>query len=213
MNSLAHLSLFNFQCLGRAPYTNQLKIGLTGGIGCGKSTVVQLFAEAGWRTIESDAVVRDLFSSSEIVRDALREHWGSGVFSETGEVDRKAVAAIVFQDDGQLEWLEQLLHPMVRASWLDALMAEPELNWLVEIPLLFEKRLETEFDLTVCVISPPDVVESRMIRRGYSGAEVAQRRSRQMPLNDKAKRADRVISNAGSLEFLKQQTKRLITET
>ncbi len=158
-------------------------------------------------------MVRDLFTNSSEVRDALRERWGDAVFSSTGAVERKAVAAIVFKDDAQLEWLERLLHPLVRAFWVDALSAEPDVNWLVEIPLLFEKRLETEFDLTVCVISPPDVVESRMVRRGYSGAELAQRRSRQMPLDDKAKRADRVISNAGSLEFLKQQTKRLIAET
>ena len=92
-------------------------------------------------------------------------------------------------------------------------MQAPEVHWLVEIPLLFEKRLETEFDLIVCVTSPPDVVESRMVHRGYSGGEIEQRRHRQMPLEEKARRADCVISNAGSLEFLKQQTKRLIAQT
>ncbi len=189
-----------------------MKIGLTGGIGCGKSTVVQLFKEAGWITIESDEIVRNLLSSSTEVQAALRGHWAGRVFTVSGKVDRKAIAAIVFNDTRELEWLETLLHPLVRSAWSSALSADSDMNYLVEIPLLFEKRLETEFDLTVCVISSPDVVEARMVRRGYTGAEVEQRRSRQMPLQEKAQRADRVISNDGSLEFLKRQTNRLIEE-
>lgn len=195
-----------------ASIDNILKIGLTGGIGCGKSTVVQLFAEAGWRTIESDAIVRELLSTSAVVRSALRKQWGGRVFDASGEVDRKGIASIVFSDESALRWLEELLHPLVRGAWKDAVLAYPTSNWLVELPLLFEKRLETEFDLTVCVTSPPDVVEARMVRRGYTGTEVEQRRSRQMPLLDKALRADRVLYNAGSLEFLKRQTSRLISE-
>jgi dephospho-CoA kinase len=189
-----------------------LKIGLTGGIGCGKSTVVQLFAAAGWRTIETDAVVRDCLAGDAAVHAALRERWGLEVFDAEGAVDRKAIAARVFSEPSELAWLEMLLHPLVRHAWESAIRQAPQLNWLIEIPLLFEKRLENEFDLIVCVTSPPDVVESRMIHRGYSGDEIKQRRLRQMPLEEKARRADCVISNAGSLEFLKQQTKRLIAQ-
>lgn len=174
--------------------------------------MVRLFAEAGWRTIESDAVVRGLLADSEAVRSALRTRWGEVVFAVDGSVDRKAVAARVFADASELSWLEELLHPLVGAVWRDALAQAPEANWLVEIPLLFEKRLETQFDLTVCVTCPPDVVEGRMVGRGYTGAEIEQRRQRQMPLEEKARRADCVISNAGSLDFLKQQTTRLIAQ-
>ena len=78
--------------------------------------------------------------------------------------------------------------------------------------MLFEKRLETQFDLSVCVISPAEVVERRMVHRGYSAEEIEQRRHRQMSADEKAGRADYVISNAGSLEFLKQQTKRCIAQ-
>ena len=190
-----------------------MKIGLTGGIGCGKSTVVQLFAEAGWRTIETDEVVRECLAGDAVVHAALHERWGVAVFDADGAVDRKAVAARVFTDADELAWLEALLHPLVRRAWESAIEQAPEANWLVEVPLLFEKRLETEFDLIVCVTSPPEIVESRMVHRGYSGDEIEQRRHRQMPLEEKARRADCVISNAGSLEFLKQQTKRLIAQT
>ncbi|MDQ8205946.1 dephospho-CoA kinase [Coraliomargarita sp. SDUM461003] len=188
-----------------------MKVGLTGGIGCGKSTVMGLFREAGGRTIESDAVVRELLASDAIVHEQLRAHWGDAVFN-AGTVDRRAVAARVFQDSSELKWLEDLLHPLVRAHWQAAIEQAPGALWLVEIPLLFEKRLETLFDLTVCVASPPDVVQERMVARGYTGAEVAQRRERQMPLEEKIERADHLISNAGSLEFLKRQTTRLIEQ-
>ena len=190
-----------------------MKIGLTGGIGCGKSTVVQFFVDAGWRTIETDAVVRDCLASDAAVHAALNEHWGKAVFHADGTVDRKAVAARVFTDTQELAWLEALLHPLVRQAWEAAISSAPEADWLVEIPLLFEKRLETGFNLIVCIICPADVVERRMVHRGYSGDEIAQRRHHQMPLEEKARRADFVISNTGSLEFLKQQTKRLIAQT
>jgi len=188
-----------------------MKVGLTGGIGCGKSTVVGLFREAGWRTIESDAVVRELLATDADVQAQLCSRWGDSVFAD-GKVDRRAVAALVFNDEVELKWLETLLHPLVRRLWLASIEAEPDALWLVEIPLLFEKRLETRFDLTVCVSSPPDVVEHRMLARAYTGAQIEQRRQRQMPLEEKAARADHLISNAGSLEFLKRQTTRLIAQ-
>lgn len=187
-----------------------MKLGLTGGIGCGKSTVVGLFEEAGWRTVESDALVRELLAEDGGVQARLRERWGGAVFAADGSVDRKAVAHQVFGDEAELKWLESVLHPLVRERWEAAVAEDPEGLWLVEIPLLFEKRLETRFDLTVCVESPPDVVETRMKARGYTGVEIEQRRERQMPLEEKIKRADHLISNAGSLEFLKRQTTRLI---
>ena len=175
--------------------------------------MVELFAEAGWRTIETDAVVRECLAADATVHVALHERWGDAVFLVDGTVDRKAVAARVFTDTEELAWLESLLHPLVRRAWQAAVEEAPKANWLVEIPLLFEKRLEPEFDLIVCVTSPPEIVESRMVHRGYSEDEIEQRRDCQMPLEEKARRADCVISNAGSLEFLKQQTKRLITQT
>jgi dephospho-CoA kinase len=189
-----------------------MKVGLTGGIGCGKSTVVGLFKQAGWQTIESDAIVRTLLADEVDVQSRLRERWGAAVFGEDGSVDRKAVAKRVFSDPEALKWLEDLLHPLVRERWEAAVAGGSPGHWLVEIPLLFEKRLETRFDLTVCVESPPDVVENRMVARGYTEAEIAQRRERQMPLEEKIKRADHLISNAGSLEFLKQQTTRFIAQ-
>jgi dephospho-CoA kinase len=188
-----------------------MKVGLSGGIGCGKSTILGFFREAGWRTVDSDAVVRELLATDAEVQAQLRSRWGEAVFAD-GAVDRGAVAKRVFGHEGDLKWLEELLHPLVRESWLASIDQAPDANWLVEIPLLFEKRLETRFDLTVCVASPPDVVADRMVVRAYTEAQIVQRRKQQMPLEEKIERADYLISNAGSLEFLKQQTTRLIEQ-
>lgn len=174
--------------------------------------MVRLFAAAGWRTLEADAIVHERMECDASLHRALRQRWGDTVFGPAGAVDRQAIAALVFADTEELEWLEGLLHPVVRSVWEQAFEAEPDANWLLEIPLLFEKRLESAFDLTVCVTCPSDVVEARMVSRGYTKAQVEQRRSRQMPLEQKAKRADRVITNAGSLEFLTRQTHRLIED-
>ena len=188
-----------------------MKVGLSGGIGCGKSTILGFFREAGWRTVDSDTVVRELLATDAEVQAQLRSRWGEAVFAD-GAVDRGAVAKRVFGHEGDLKWLEELLHPLVRDSWLASIDQAPDVNWLVEIPLLFEKRLETRFDLTVCVASPPDVVADRMVVRAYTEAQIEQRRKQQMPLEEKIERADYLISNAGSLEFLKQQTTRLIEQ-
>ena len=188
-----------------------MRVGLSGGIGCGKSTVLGFFREAGWHTVDSDALVRELLATDAEVQAQLRSRWGEAVFAD-GAVDRGAVAKRVFGHEGDLKWLEELLHPLVRKTWLASIDQAPGANWLVEIPLLFEKRLETRFDLTVCVVSPPDVVADRMVTRAYTEAQIEQRRKQQMPLEEKIERADYLISNAGSLEFLKQQTTRLIEQ-
>ena len=188
-----------------------MKIGLSGGIACGKSTVLGFFREAGWQTVDSDAVVRELLAKDAEVKAQLRTRWGETVFID-GAVDHTAVAKRVFGNEGDLKWLEELLHPLVRESWLASIAQAPNANWLVEIPLLFEKRLETRFDLTVCVVSPPDVAADRMVARAYTEEQIEQRRKQQMPLEEKMELADYLISNAGSLEFLKKQTTRLIEQ-
>ncbi|MEM7791786.1 MAG: dephospho-CoA kinase [Verrucomicrobiota bacterium] len=186
-----------------------MKLGLTGGIGCGKSTVVGFFKALGWQTLESDAIVRGLLSDDLEVISAIRARWGDSVFSESDQINRKALAKIVFASKEDLSWLESLLHPRVRRVWTSALANDPGHKWLVEIPLLFEKSLESEFDFVVCVISPAQIVDQRMADRGYSKVEVSQRRSRQMPTERKAQLADYVITNSGNLEFLEKQTTRL----
>ena len=155
-------------------------------------------------------MVRDLLTRDADVIARLRERWGESVFGADGAIDRGAVAARVFEDGAELAWLESVLHPRVREGWKSALAASPMAEWLVEIPLLFEKKLESEFDYTVCVFCPRAEVARRMRGRGFSDEEIERRRCRQLPLSEKIEHADFVVSNAGTFEFLQHQCVRLI---
>lgn len=157
-------------------------------------------------------IARDILTQDSSVQVALRERWGKAIFQSDGTVDRKLIAKRVFENEEELAWLETLLHPLVRSVWKTAISEASELNWLVEIPLLFEKKLELNFDFVVCVISPSEIVKDRMFRRGYTADEIEQRRRHQMPLEEKARRSDYVISNAGNIDFLERQAQQLIRQ-
>jgi dephospho-CoA kinase len=184
-------------------------LGLTGGMGCGKTTAARLLGELGARVIEADALVSDLYAHDREVRAALRRRHGPGIFDPSGELDRKQLAAKVFADPAELAWLEELIHPRVRTIWLEQARREPERWSVVEIPLLFEKGLEIHCTVTVCLVAQRDVQRRRLLERGISDEEMAARMARQWPLAEKMKRADHVISNSGSLEMLKVQLRHL----
>lgn len=189
-----------------------MKLGLTGGMGCGKSLVLEEFARLGVRTLESDAIVRELLVSDHELLNQIRETFGEGVFGEGGRLDRKALGAVVFGDEEKLKQLEQMIHPKVRATWSNALDNEPNAWWVVEIPLLFELRLEKTFDFTICVETSFALQITRLAKRGFSESEASARISRQMALSAKTLRADFVLSNYGSPSFLRSQVENLLTQ-
>ncbi len=182
-----------------------MRIGLTGGMGCGKTAAVRVFSELGFSTAETDVLVRNLLDADPEVIAALRERFGPAIAPEGGPVDRKALAATVFADAAALAWLEALLHPRVRAAWTALVDAKPQRVWVVEIPLLFEKNLEKHFDFSVCVTASPAVQLARLAGRGFRADEAKARIDRQMRLSEKVDRADFVITNDGSLAFLRRQ--------
>jgi dephospho-CoA kinase len=164
-----------------------LRVAVTGGIGAGKSEVLRAFARRGVPTISADEIVHDLIAADPDVRAALEERFGT--------TDRSRIGEIVFGDRSELEWLERLLHPRVRAArdeWLAGLDAPVA---VAEIPLLFETGGEREVDVVVVVTAPPEV------RRGRNAA-VDARSGRLIPDEEKAARADFVYVNDGTLEQL-----------
>lgn len=189
-----------------------MKLGLTGGMGCGKSLVLSEFARLGVRTLESDAIVRELLVSDSELLNQIREAFGDGVFGESGRLDRKALGAVVFADEARLKQLEGLIHPKVRTAWTNALASDPNAWWVVEIPLLFELRLENTFDFTICVETSFALQITRLAKRGFSESEASARISRQMALSAKTLRADFVLSNYGSPSFLRSQVENLLTQ-
>ena len=185
-------------------------LGLTGGFGCGKSTTAKLFVDRGYGHIDSDLIVRERVLTSEEVKAALRKRYGERVFDREGRVSRPALAEIVFSDDSERSWLEDLTHPLF-FDIARATMRDPRVeNWVVEVPLLFEKSLENWFDFTVCVASHPAVQLARLEQRGLPPPLARQRISMQLPLAQKIELVDFVLLNDGSPDFLREQVARLV---
>jgi dephospho-CoA kinase len=184
-------------------------LGLTGGFGCGKSTAAKLFADRGFRHVDSDSIVREKVLPSEEVTSALRNRHGAAVFDAEGRVDRPALARIVFADDSERLWLEELTHPAFFAIARETLRSDPGARWVVEVPLLFEKSLENWFDFIVCVACDPLSQLARLEQRGLDRSLAGQRISKQLPLARKIELSDFVLWNDGSTVFLKAQIDRL----
>lgn len=187
-----------------------MKVGLTGGIGCGKSTVLAMFKAHGWQTLQADQIAKEYLRSHREIQMHIKKRFGASVLDAQGDLDLQALAAIVFGDFSELDWLEARLHPLVRTHWQKALEVSSSKNYLVELPLLFENKLEENFDLTVCVVCPDIISDRRTELRGLTSAATKRRRQRQMILEHKAARADHIIDNSESVEHLKKQVHKLI---
>jgi dephospho-CoA kinase len=185
-------------------------IGLTGGIGAGKSEALAAFERAGAATLSTDRVAHELLDRDD-VRDLLLARWGREVAPD-GTVDRDRVAQIVFEDPEELRWLESQTHPRVGEAvikWRAELGSETPVG-VVEVPLLFEAAMEGAFDATVAVIADDAIREARLAERGQPG--LAGREQRQLGQDEKALRADHVIRNDGSLAELEAEVRRVIAE-
>jgi dephospho-CoA kinase len=187
--------------------------GLTGGLGAGKSTALTLLAELGAATLSTDSVVHELYGTDP-VRDAVVERWGAGV-APGGTVDRRAVAAKAFAADGEREWLEQLLWPLVRERVNgfrdEAADADPLPRAIVvEAPLLFEAESESGYDATIAVVAAEALRSDRARDRGHSDLDA--RTSRQLTQAEKAQRATYTVRNDGSPEELKSALADLLVQ-
>ncbi len=186
-----------------------MNIGLTGGIGCGKTTALSFFKQCGAVVMETDAIVRELLSSDrELIRE-VEAVFGGKVIDCEGKVDREQLARKVFHNSEALASLESLIHPRVREHWTRAL-GESHPVLIVEIPLLFEKDLQEHFTLTICLSSHPEVQEHRLKARGMSESQIQYRKQQQFSLEEKTRRADIILHNNGSLEHLKEQVEQVM---
>jgi dephospho-CoA kinase len=182
-------------------------LGLTGGIGSGKSTALAYLHELGAATVSSDDIVHELYSSADVI-DAIREHFGDAVVDGAGGISRPALAGVVFSDQTELRWLEDLLHPFVReavAGWVEAQRKSrprPALI-VVEVPLLFETGFDQRFDYIMLITAPDDVRRKRLTAK-LTDSEFRRRRAQQMPEQDKIARSDFVFDNTGSRRELKE---------
>ena len=184
-----------------------LLIGVTGGIGAGKSTVVDAFVHRGAVPFSADSAVHELYSDPDVV-EQVRARWGDEVISSAdGSVDRSAIAAIVFTDEAERRWLEGLLHPLVGRAWLRFVEAqrvanEPPEFAVAEVPLLFEAGLEDRYDAIVTITAPLELRIERARARDDGKRLSAERAAAQMPEEEKAERADFTYVNTGSFDDL-----------
>ena len=181
-------------------------VGLTGGIGAGKSTALEALGRLGAATLSADAVVHELYGTGE-VRDAVVARFGAEV-APGGVVDRSALARRAFATPEDRAWLEGIIWPLVGAriaAWRadTQLLSPPPRAAVVEVPLLFESGSDHGFDATIAVIADERVRAERAERRGH--AALAERGARQLSQEQKAARADHVVVNDGDLSELEQK--------
>lgn len=182
-----------------------LMVGLTGGMGCGKSTAAARFAERGFRRLDADQIIRDELLPSAEVAEAIRAQLGEAMLGADGSVRRDKVAEKVFKDPAALAWLEDLLHPRLLTRWREIIEAARGAAFIVEVPLLFEKGLENWFDFTVCVTTDSALQLRRLEQRGVPPDKARERINQQLPVARKAELADFVLLNDGTPDFLCEQ--------
>jgi dephospho-CoA kinase len=190
-----------------------LIVGLTGGIASGKSTVGERFAELGAYRIDTDVLARRAVEPGEAALTELIRFFGEGITDSEGRLDRQKLAAVVFADLEKRQMLNKITHPAVR-SLLHAELAHARKIGaciaLVEVPLLYEAGFESEVDCVIVVTADEKVQLARlMARNNYTEAEAWQRIHAQMPLAEKAARADYVIDNNGGSDATLAQVKKL----
>jgi dephospho-CoA kinase len=185
-------------------------VAITGGIGAGKSEALKAFARHGAATVSSDEIVHHLLLRPE-VREAVVARMGHGIVSPAGEIDRGALATVVFNDREALAWLEELLHPLVAAEylqWREQLAALPDAPGVsvTEVPLLYETGGDARFDKVVVITAPSK------LRKARSVVATDDRESRLIPDKEKVERADFSFKNTGSLEELDAFVKSVLAE-
>jgi dephospho-CoA kinase len=181
--------------------TRPLAVAITGGIGAGKSSALAAFRHHGAATVSSDEIVHHLLKSDPDVKEALVERLGEEILGDDGVPDRERIAIRVFRDREALDWLEQLLHPLVSREYLEwreqlAKLPNPPAVCVTEVPLLYEVGADARFDKVVVVTAP------RQLREARRGGRKDDRESRLLPDREKAARADFVYVNTGSPEEL-----------
>ena len=197
-----------------------MKIGLTGGVACGKSTVAKLFAELGARVIDADKIVHELYRKGEPVHEELVKRFGKEILGADGEINRRRLAEMAFEG-GRVQELNSIVHPAVgvrQQQWLqDVAAGQPDAIAVVEATLTLEAGAKARFDKIVVVTCLPEQKVVRYAARtgiaeAEARAEVERRSKAQWSDEEKARLADYVIDNSGALDQTRRQVERIYTE-
>ncbi len=188
-----------------------LLVGLTGGIGSGKSTVARMLAGRGAVVLDSDGLARDAVEPGTAGHDAVIARFGPAIVAPDGSLDRAALASVVFADARARADLEAIVHPEVRRDIAEAVAAHADTGHVVVVdsPLLYETGADEGFPVVIVVTASDATRISRLAARGMQESDVHARMAAQLPLQDKAALADVVLDNDGDESALEDQVDRL----
>jgi dephospho-CoA kinase len=187
-----------------------MKVGLTGGIGAGKSTVADLFSQKGAVVIRSDELALQVIEPQTPGFQQVIDRFGKDLLNAEGYIDRAKLAQIVFKDDAALKDLENIIHPLVRSKTNQIIDQHTSETIIVnEIPLLLEKKMESLFDFLVIVISSEKNRLERLAHRGLTAEQATARMAKQVSDEQRKAAADFLIVNDGNLDQLEADVEKI----
>ena len=192
---------------------NTRVLGLTGGVGMGKSTAARLLKKAGLPVVDSDDLAREAVQPGTEGLAEIADEFGEGFLKPDGSLDRDKMASKVFQDEAARKRLEAIIHPRVRTVWekqIDQWREQKRPVGVVVIPLLFEVDLQDSFDAVLCVACTANTQRARLRERNWNDAQITARIAAQMDIAQKMDLADHVLWNEGAPELLMDQMKEIL---
>ena len=193
---------------------NTRVLGLTGGVGMGKSTAARLLKKVGLPVVDSDDLAREAVQPGTEGLAEIADEFGEGFLKADGSLDRDKMASKVFQDEAARKRLEAIIHPRVRTVWekqIDQWREQKRPVGVLVIPLLFEVDLQDSFDAVLCVACTANTQRARLRERNWNDAQITVRIAAQMDIAQKMDLADHVLWNEGAPELLMDQMKEILS--
>lgn len=189
-------------------------LGITGTIASGKSSAGKILQELGVPVIDTDHIVHDILDQDPAITKAIQDRFGDQVLGENGKIDREKLGKVIFSDHEAKKALEAIVHPATIMQCRKMVDEKKDCSVVaILVPLLFEARLESEYDEIWTIFTEESVLKERLAKRnGLDSVEIEKRLAAQMSQNEKVMRADHVIDNSDSLENTRNQIKTLLSK-
>jgi len=187
--------------------SGSILLGITGGIACGKTEVGRILSAEGFKVLDTDFLAHELMQKGRPVYEEVAGAFGKAILAEDEEIDRRKLGSLVFDNPAALEKLNRIVHPAVMDTagrWVNGCREARE-DAAVLVPLLFESGWTAGWDAVICVTAPEEQVFKRLKTRGLSRERARKRIEAQMPIQEKAARADFVMDNSGTPDALRNR--------